>query len=56
MDYNEILSAVSSVGFPIFACVYMFRIVQDLTKALNEMRVAIAELSLHIREEKENEN
>lgn len=52
MDINSIVSVIGSVGFPIFACCYMFVIYQkaqeEHNKSLNDVQTAIQKLELAI--------
>ena len=41
MDMQAIVSLISSVGFPIFACLYLFKLFQDLQKTLSEINVTL---------------
>lgn len=42
---NEILTAISSVGFPIVACCFMGVYVVKLTNTLTELKTAITEMT-----------
>lgn len=55
MDVNEVISMIGSVGFPIVACIYMFKINQEqsaqhkdemgkMTEALTDLKLAINSL------------
>lgn len=48
MDYNALLQAVGSVGFPIVAFFYivvrMERKLEDLTRAINELENSIVDI------------
>lgn len=37
MEYEMLISLIGSVGFPIVACVWLFKIMQDFQKTLNEI-------------------
>lgn len=34
MDINTLVTAISSVGFPIFACIVMFKQVEELRRTI----------------------
>lgn len=55
MEYGDIVSFITSVGFPIVACVFMFRLNKEqatahkeemasMTEALNNLKLAINSL------------
>lgn len=55
MDVNDILSAISTVGFPIVACIYMAYVNKNqtdahkeemgkVTEALTDLKIVITEL------------
>lgn len=61
MDFNDALSAISTVGFPIFACCFLFKQNNELTKTINSLKETLVEqttilkmLSSHIKEKKED--
>lgn len=37
MEYETLISLIGSVGFPIVACIWLFKIMQDFQKTLNEI-------------------
>jgi hypothetical protein len=45
MDYNQVIQAIGSVGFPIVACCGMFylynKTITELTMALNKIQTAL---------------
>lgn len=41
MNINEALQAISTLGFPIFACCYMFYIYQKQTEVITDLKIAI---------------
>lgn len=43
MDFNEILSASSSVGFPIVACIILFKQNNKLTDTIGSLRETLVE-------------
>lgn len=56
MDFNAIVSAIGSVGFPIIACIYMVYVnnkqteahrleMNNMTEAINELKIAIITLT-----------
>ena len=46
MEYfNEVLQAVSSVGFPIVACYALFKQSQSQSEALSSMAISIQKLT-----------
>ena len=57
---NEIINAVSTVGFPIFMCIMIYnnqtKQLNEITKAITNNTNAISELSKKLRmEEKEDD-
>lgn len=58
MELDSIVSLVSSVGFPIVACVFMWKYinttVKDLTNTLNENTKMIAKLCERLERTKIN--
>lgn len=52
MDYNSIVQAIGSVGFPIVACVGLFWMVnttmKELTKAIDGLNETIVKLTSKI--------
>lgn len=60
MDFNVIMSAIGSVGFPIVACCAMFwlynKTITDLTNTLTRIDTTIEYLTKEIkREDSDNE-
>lgn len=57
MDVNGVLSAVSSVGFPIVACIYMAYVNKNQTDShkeeMNKVTEALADLKMVITELKD---
>ena len=57
MDVNEALTAVSSVGFPIVACVYMTYVNKNQTDShkeeMNKVTEALVDLKIVITELKD---
>lgn len=57
MDVNGVLTAVSSVGFPIVACIYMAYVNNNQTDAhkeeMNKVTEALADLKIVITELKD---
>lgn len=60
MEMNDIITAIGSLGFPIVACIYMFRLnekqnvahhdeVNSLKDVINELKLAITELTDFIK-------
>lgn len=51
--YQEIVTLISSVGFPIVACVFMYKqntsTLDKMTDTINELKETINELSTYIR-------
>lgn len=45
MDVNEIGALISSVGFPIVACIALFLQSREQSKAITEMSLALQKLS-----------
>lgn len=65
MNIDSIVSIISSVGFPIFACIVMFRQNEELQKTLSDIsntmtllteRIKDVENKLNIDEEVKNDN
>lgn len=49
MDSMEvIINMIGSVGFPIVACVYMFKLFNDLQKTLAELNVSLTVMNERI--------
>lgn len=58
MDFNSIMQAVSTVGFPIVCCGVLFYQNNKLTETINELKVTIVEnttilktITSHLKEE-----
>ena len=65
MNIDSIVSIISSVGFPIFACIVMFKQNEELQKTLSDIsntmtllteRIKDVENKLNIDEEAKNDN
>lgn len=65
MNIDSIVSIISSVGFPIFACIVMFKQNEELQKTLSDIsntmtllteRIKDVESKLNIEEEVKNDN
>lgn len=45
MNFNDILTAISTLGFPIFMCLLQYKLCNDtlkeLSSAINELKIAI---------------
>lgn len=54
MEVNDILTAISTVGFPIVACIALYYQNLKTTKALSDLTSAITELKVYM-ERKNNE-
>lgn len=56
MTINEIINAIGSCGFPIFACVYLVKSfskqIEELTQVINRNTNVIEKLSTKEREKK----
>lgn len=50
MEYEQILSLIGSVGFPIVACVWLFKIMQDFQKTLSEISATLQVMNDRIGE------
>ena len=58
MDFNTIMQAVSTVGFPIVCCGVLFYQNSKLTETINELKVTLVEnttilrtITSHLKEE-----
>lgn len=47
---NEISNIISSVGFPIVACVFMYKQQIELTKTINELSTTLKSIDVRISE------
>lgn len=51
--YDEILTLVSNVGFPICACVFMYiqntRTLEKMENTISELKVTITDLTTYIK-------
>lgn len=47
---EPIITMISTVGFPIVACVYMFKLFNDLQKTLAELNVSLSIMNERISE------
>lgn len=60
MDYNTIIQAIGSVGFPIVACCAMFylynKTVTELTQTLTRIDTTIQHLTKRLEFEEEKDN
>lgn len=56
MTINEIINAIGSCGFPIFACVYLVKSfskqIEELTQVINRNTNVIEKLTVKEREKK----
>lgn len=54
MDYNAIVQAIGSVGFPIVACCGLFWMIntsmKELTGAINNLNASIMKFMIHDKE------
>lgn len=50
MEIENIVSIISSVGFPIFACIIMFKQNNELQKTLNDISITMALLTERIKD------
>lgn len=55
MEYEQIISLIGSVGFPIVACIWLFKIMQDFQKTLSEISATLQVMNDRIGE-LENKN
>ena len=55
MILDTIISLISSVGFPIVACIYLVfttnKQIEQLTKAVNDMSTAVTTLTMKLESE-----
>lgn len=62
MDLNPILQAVSSVGFPIVACIFLFKQNNKLAETIGDLRATMVEnttmlkIMINKMDEKKGEN
>lgn len=47
---EPIITMISTVGFPIVACVYMFKLFNDLQKTLADLNVSLSVMNERISE------
>lgn len=47
---EPIITMISTVGFPIVACVYMFKLFNDLQKTLADLNVSLTVMNERISE------
>ena len=58
MDVNAISTLITSVGFPIAACVCLFYLLNKQTETLNELKIVMTQLidkldvDIEVRQEK----
>lgn len=50
MDVETIFSMIGSVGFPIVACVYLFKLFNDLQKTLADLNTSLQVMNERISE------
>lgn len=50
---GDISTLISNLGFPIFVAVWMMYQNQKLTGVINELKIAITELTAQVRDQKE---
>lgn len=54
-DMEQVVSIISSVGFPIAACIYLVfttnKQIEQLTKAVNDMSTAVTTLTTKLERE-----
>lgn len=52
MDFNTIMSAIGSIGFPIVICFYLINFMEteqkEMRETINELKNAITELTARI--------
>lgn len=46
---EEITNLISNVGFPIVACVFMYKSQQEMTKTINELSVTLKGIDTRIQ-------
>lgn len=56
MDLNAITSLISSIGFPIVACVYLYRANERLRETIDQLRDTIHSNTVAVEALKENLN
>lgn len=44
MDINAISTLITSVGFPIAACIFLFYLLNKQTETLNELKIVMTKL------------
>lgn len=45
---EEVITLINSVGFPIFACVYIFKNNKDLIGAINNLAVTLEGINIRL--------
>lgn len=48
---NEVAQLISSIGFPIFACIYMFKQNEGLQKVITELSVTLKSIDTRLDEQ-----
>lgn len=46
---NELTNLISNVGFPIVACVFMYKSQQEMSKTINELSVTLKGIDTRIQ-------
>lgn len=63
MEMNDVMSLVSSVGFPIFACIYLFRLydkfsatLQMISETMKAMEIRLSKIEYTIEDKERRDD
>lgn len=62
MEINDVMSLVSSVGFPIFCCIYLFKLydkftltLQNISETMKAMEIRLSKIEYTIEEKERSD-